>query len=977
MHYLLGRFLNVQSGWEAFGSLIRFQNCGMGTEEKVWVDVANDLLSKCHIHRRIKKLSECDALMFVVLYEAILGENVPDFIPVSSCQEDDAHNVQAVIDSLALDYLQVSLSHITGENIVKGHKESIKNLLEIFDGLLEYLTEQISEASSRTGDDAKSQSKGAAWRPLLEESPYPPKVSVPDPGALSVVGSSAQSSEIRTPSSEVEGSECTAELIRLGDTAHTFLLRKSEFAKAGELQREKSPNATWVKEPENVHVTSDVLGQVSSRREATGRKNGLADQFLSQEMLSDSLRYSAKKLGEPIRSAIPLQPPYQPLEFRPTPRTGREEEEHGGSNRTRLSQMRCQETAGAAAISHITEPVRSVPETRFANMTGFSTFEDDLPAGDEKLVSTENRNIQQTIGLPEELPDTAKVTERSSGAAFKKVAFRTLPDGKFLTLRTDIAEKDEWESVSEEEEEKKKEDSVPLQQSTVWHLSEMTPSRRQSDSEACSQQWEENIAALFADEPLSRRRAHYLMSEQELREKSENLSQRLQELDLMLKRALGEKSQVDESRDEDKLSQHSDSFMEYRRKRYQPVTPHRKSHQSRARSLSSSPPPASRYTHHTQFEDALNKDVRDQKGRIHREKQKELDQQRTKTQVVSRDYDEKLRHYRDTERVQLSKLQTILHKTEREFKESIFKESAKPSQPGKVFSQRVAARSARGGQRMPSRPLVRSKKVTSMKIKDNDLLPLLLEEFPYLYISPHTLNEMWKHQLTQMEQLTKSASEEDRNRTKLLSEVETAQKKHDLLIKIIKKEQGHNQRLKEFKERILQQKSMQNKFRERRQQTVRAKKYYEDYHVQLRAKMMRARTREERMFKNLFAEGLEIQKQRLREMKLYATEKHEAQKKRFEDELQSMENYYKDQFSMLAEAVSQERQEIHTREKAQAKTLQKLRKELRAKMEKEIRELQFLITRNNDDTFYSELEAERLKRKVQMASFYHSKDPIS
>lgn len=37
-----------------------------------------------------------------------------DFIAKPSSQEDDAHNMQSVIDSLALDYLQVSLSHITG-----------------------------------------------------------------------------------------------------------------------------------------------------------------------------------------------------------------------------------------------------------------------------------------------------------------------------------------------------------------------------------------------------------------------------------------------------------------------------------------------------------------------------------------------------------------------------------------------------------------------------------------------------------------------------------------------------------------------------------------------------------------------------------------------------------------------------------------------------------------------------------------------
>ena len=38
-----------------------------------------------------------------------------------------------------------------GENVVRGDKESIKNLLEIFDGLLEYLKEEISEESQNGG----------------------------------------------------------------------------------------------------------------------------------------------------------------------------------------------------------------------------------------------------------------------------------------------------------------------------------------------------------------------------------------------------------------------------------------------------------------------------------------------------------------------------------------------------------------------------------------------------------------------------------------------------------------------------------------------------------------------------------------------------------------------------------------------------------------------------------------------------------
>lgn len=138
----------------------------MASSEAEWVTIANNLLTKCHIHLRIQRLEDCDANVFIALYQSILGEKVPDLIVIPKSQEDDAHNAQAVIDSLALDYLQVSLSHITGENIVKGDKESIRNLLEIFDGLLEYLTEHVSETSynKSCGSFLGITSKGQAHR---------------------------------------------------------------------------------------------------------------------------------------------------------------------------------------------------------------------------------------------------------------------------------------------------------------------------------------------------------------------------------------------------------------------------------------------------------------------------------------------------------------------------------------------------------------------------------------------------------------------------------------------------------------------------------------------------------------------------------------------------------------------------------------------------------------------------------------------
>lgn len=42
-----------------------------------WINVANNLLRRCHINQHITDLSECGADVFVCLYEAILREKVP------------------------------------------------------------------------------------------------------------------------------------------------------------------------------------------------------------------------------------------------------------------------------------------------------------------------------------------------------------------------------------------------------------------------------------------------------------------------------------------------------------------------------------------------------------------------------------------------------------------------------------------------------------------------------------------------------------------------------------------------------------------------------------------------------------------------------------------------------------------------------------------------------------------------------------
>ncbi|XP_008938810.1 PREDICTED: centrosomal protein of 95 kDa [Merops nubicus] len=861
-----------------------------------WVDVANDLLRSCHINQQIKHLSECGADVFVRLYESILGEKVPDFIATPRSQEDDAHNVQAVIDSLALDYLQVSLSHITGENIVKGQRESIRNLLEIFDGLLEYLTEEVSE-SSQNGEEADVLPSGgtqAAPRERLETTASCLK-------ELPLFCSSTVSQlEFFVPSYDVDGSESTSDSIRLGDTAHSFARREEEFQLPELLPVEKDKQ---VEESKNSEATSAKPRPFSgTERAIVKEKAGSVESVPATEPQKESLSASATKLGEPIRQAIPLLPPFQPLEARPR---------HPGWTD-------CQSPGSQSAPlpnSHgVKIPTLEKSHTQKAdNVSGSLPLSRKIPVGDQMVSKDAEDNV-------------AKVP---------------------------------WVYVTSSASSSHQDLSLHAEQGTQTPRPEprcLPRKKRYKDSTTDS--LEESLFPTTTKQKLS---------EQELHQVSEKLCRRLNELDLMLQSALGRHTGEEELTDEDSLSQHSDSVMDYHRRKAERDTPHLR-YPGRPRSLSPSSPP-SQHQLSSELEDKLCHNGTGQIRKIRSQLQKERDERTKKSKMVAKAYEDELKNFEARERLRLSKLGEVIKELEQEYKENIFQEPPKMPQSVKVYSRKTTPRNPKYSQWIPKRGTVKPKKAAPMRVRDDDLLFQLLEEFPHLHISHHTMNKMWQQQLAHTEQL-KAAS--GRTRPKLQNEVQQALKKHELLVAMIKKDQDHNKRLVSV-QRLCRQQWAQRKLRERRQQAARARRYHGEYRAQLRARMARARTREERIFKNLFEEGLEIQKQRLKDLRAYAQEKREEQRREHQNELESMENYYKDQFSMLAEALSQERQEIQTREKAQAQMLQKTKRDLRSRMEKEIQQLQAAIMQSDDDTFFQELEADRLKARLQMASFQYSK----
>ncbi|XP_042560287.1 centrosomal protein of 95 kDa-like [Clupea harengus] len=890
----------------------------MGTEERDWMEVANDLLYKCHINLRLQRLTDCDANVFVALYEAILSDKVPDYIAVPRSQEDDIHNVQSVIDSLALDYLHISLSHITGENVARGDQESVRNLLEIFDGLLEYLTEQLS-------DDEELQN-GADMQPNGEAHSKGPGAQQPGEqehekmSQASSAQSAVQSSKHSLHSWNGDESESTAELIRLGDSARTF--SKKEAVLPAPSVPSQGPDAT--------------SGAQAAPAAAAAAAAAVAT-------TSAAVPGSATLLREPLRSAIPLQPPFQTTPQRLVPAEA-------------LAPARPAPARGSVSLQE-QETATGGLQNGFMRPAGEGLRSSHLlsPSSPRSPVTSERSTSSQRKANVE----SRHQPERTLPAP-RRVLFRTQPDVLLLSLREELeggplhnGHPEEVRTNGETQEEEEEEEEEILQLSS----SSSSSWRREHGRGARDR----GLARSEPQEPLSRRSQKNRKAEQELHDMSEKLSHRLEELDLMLKRALGESGEACE---EDQQSHHSDSVMECRRLG-RPTDLPLTNGVTRTRSLSPSPPPPpTRRSLQAQLEEAAGRDSRHHMARTRRRELRELHSQRRRGQMVGKAYEEELKRYEDDERAVM----------EREFREVLRKEAPRSPKAADACSPKTSVSQSSSRSRHPpssrKQSHLQTRKAAAMKLKENDLLPTLLEEFPGLHLSPHALGRMWKQQLRQVDHL--NAPENQRGHIKLANQVEEAQKKHDLLMDIIRKEQEHNRRLKDQRERTQQQKSAQNKLREQRQQVARAKKYFSDYHLQLRSRLARARTREERLFKQIFEEGVEVQKARLREDRAYAREQRQANQQRHRTELEAMENYYKDQMSLLAETLAQEREEIQVRKKAQEKALQKLKRELRGKMEREIGELQRIIVQNDDDDYFRDLEAERLRSRLQMASFQYN-----
>lgn len=85
------------------------------SESDSLVQLGNAVLSQCHVDRVIRTFSEIDVDLFVTAFEALAGEKLNDIFRPASTEDEQVHNAQVVIDSLSMDILHTSLSHVEGQ----------------------------------------------------------------------------------------------------------------------------------------------------------------------------------------------------------------------------------------------------------------------------------------------------------------------------------------------------------------------------------------------------------------------------------------------------------------------------------------------------------------------------------------------------------------------------------------------------------------------------------------------------------------------------------------------------------------------------------------------------------------------------------------------------------------------------------------------------------------------------------------------
>jgi len=846
------------------------------------VQLANKLASRCQLKQRIEKAHQCSSDFLLLLYYSIMGELPVGVLVESKSAQSQRHNVLCVIETLSNDYLHVDLSHISPYCYVNGDPTTIYNLLEIMDGLLEFMMDQISDSAADDGDIDSDRNSERSWSTIEKDD------------RMHVFDTSINSEEL--------GGDNSVEFVPLPVSSESPVTSGSDYQNLPDklhlLEVIDDDDEKYQEQPEHPHhikqaaehpyeiETHDVSCEDSGKSlsEYTTEESEcdvtITESPTSWVKLESNMTYSINKPSDSILS-----------------NNDKKEERQ----------------------------VKSVLP-RFDRLSSQSSIDEQY------LRSGSCSGVDDADGIPK--PDLQK-----GGTSPPQRQDAVTDEELDVTNRTSATE--EFEDTSSQQ-------SLP-----VYHPLPSSTSAKTDDVtvDGVTVDTEEETVGLH---PVETHDWDQLL---------ENLQTTIEE-----SQRIREKYYNSPGKNNDTSETNDDTT----------VT-------AAERNEATTTAADNRRKRNVRFEDTVSTATRAELEGFRQLLQKEKQLAQIKTKMLERGYQDHLDEITEAEQDRLQPLATQVQNKQANMKSllSHYREKHQATLRGKQrqITKDLAEAAKWKSWQAPvvhyttprrGKPARKKLKQNEMSIGEHDLLPLLMDEFPGLQLSKTTLNNAWQKQFRQIEAITNNETHHQQMKRNSEKELRQAHERHQLLTDILRKEHEHTIRQREAKVISEEKVAAKQKTRDKRQQSARIRRYYRDYQIQMRSKMLKRRTKEEMLFKNLFEEGLHIQRCRLRELQRYARDKRLQQQQRQYNEVISLENYYKDQFNLLAEALEKEKDDLHVRDAAQTKLLRQMKRGLREKMEREIVELQSRIVRDDEDTYLRDLEADRVRRSLQLAT-YHSK----
>jgi len=154
-------------------------------------------------------------------------------------------------------------------------------------------------------------------------------------------------------------------------------------------------------------------------------------------------------------------------------------------------------------------------------------------------------------------------------------------------------------------------------------------------------------------------------------------------------------------------------------------------------------------------------------------------------------------------------------------------------------------------------------------IGEDGILASLLHEFPYLHTSPETIHYLWQKHARQIQTLGRAQNEIDSliratttttnsnefsssddnkletNNKSVKAHLSETYRKQEMLMDIMRKELQHMQRLQDLKRQRQLDNQLKAKQREQRSQHAKVKRYYDEFRLRQRARLIKQTHSEE------------------------------------------------------------------------------------------------------------------------------------